>query len=281
MNRARAVSSYDDLRARIVESRDSMPKRLAQLAGFVLANPDDVALGTAASIASAADAQPSTLVRLAHYLGYGGFSEFQLVFRDQLKSRASTYDERLDRLHHGGTPETQEAALLHGFLNAARHSIDGLANTINLTDFGQAVHLLAPAGTIYLIARRRSFSLTAQMSYMFAKLGIRAVMVNSSMGIEDDIIRQATTTDAAIACSFSPYAPETVQLAKALAERNVPVVAITDSAMSPICKLSRVWLEVAESDHAGFRSIAASMALATALPVAIGERRRHGRPDGL
>jgi hypothetical protein len=35
-------------------------------------------------------------------------------------------------------------------------------------------------------------------------------------------------------------------------------------------------LEVSENDYAGFRSLSASMALATALPVAIAERRRLG-----
>ena len=55
---------------------------------------------------------------------------------------------------------------------------------------------------------------------------------------------------------------------------SVPVVAITDSVFSPLAACATHWIEVAEADYAGFRSLSASMALAMALPVAIAERRR-------
>jgi len=44
--------------------------------------------------------------------------------------------------------------------------------------------------------------------------------------------------------------------------------------------LSTHWLEVAEADFAGFRSLAASMALAMAIPVAIAEKRRAPKKKG-
>ncbi|MEO5759837.1 MAG: RpiR family transcriptional regulator, partial [Mesorhizobium sp.] len=37
---------------------------------------------------------------------------------------------------------------------------------------------------------------------------------------------------------------------------------------------AKVWFEVAEADFAGFRSLSATMALAMALTVAVGEKRR-------
>jgi DNA-binding MurR/RpiR family transcriptional regulator len=273
MEEAKATS-FDELRNRIAEARETMPKRLVQAAGYVLAHPDDTALGTAASIAKSADVQPSTLVRLAHHLGYEGFSDLQTVFRDRLKMRASTYEERLHNLESANDPAAIEATLLSGFISAARRSIEGLEANLDPGRFTQATEVLAGAGTIYLIARRRSFPLTAQMAYAFAKLGIRNVMVNSAIGISDEILAQAAPGDAAIVCSFSPYAPETIAQANHLAEKKIPFVAITDSAMSPLCKDASVWLEVSETDFAGFRSISASMAVAAALPVSVAERRR-------
>ncbi|MGN6534127.1 MAG: RpiR family transcriptional regulator, partial [Mesorhizobium sp.] len=56
-----APREFDSLRAAILARRDSLPKRIAQVAAYALDNPDDIAFGTAASIATLAGVQPSTL----------------------------------------------------------------------------------------------------------------------------------------------------------------------------------------------------------------------------
>jgi DNA-binding MurR/RpiR family transcriptional regulator len=61
----------------------------------------------------------------------------------------------------------------------------------------------------------------------------------------------------------------------------VPVVGITDSPFSPLVQVAHVWLEVAEADYSGFRSLSASFALATTLAVAIVSKRSGDlRPAG-
>ena len=72
---------FNGLRDLIVEARDRLPKRLAQVATFTIERPDDIAFGTVSSISEQAAVQPSTLVRFAKALGYSGFSELQTVFQ--------------------------------------------------------------------------------------------------------------------------------------------------------------------------------------------------------
>ncbi len=91
------------------------------------------------------------------------------------------------------------------------------------------------------------------------------------------VIGFASGRDAAIVISFSPYAPTTVEETRALSEQGVPIVAITDSAFSPLAQFARIWFEVAEADFAGFRSLSATMALAMALSVGVAEKRRSGK----
>jgi DNA-binding MurR/RpiR family transcriptional regulator len=268
------ISNFDDLRAHIVATANELPKKLAQAAHYALAHPDDIALGTAASIATAAHVQPSTLVRLAQQLGFRGFSDFQLVFRSRLKVRASTYEERLAQLESGSVSPDPDAALLTGFINAARQSLENLTSTLDADIFSQAVKMLAKAEFIYVVARRRSYPLASHMSYAFSQLGVRAVLLDSANHTDMQQLKLAGVNDAAILCSFAPYAPETVSFAVNLVARKVPYLAITDSALSPLAGTATHWLEVAESDFAGFRSLSAGMALATALPVAIAEHRR-------
>ena len=56
---------FEALKAAILERKAELPKRLRQVAAYSLDNPDEIAFGTAASIATSAEVQPSTLVRFA------------------------------------------------------------------------------------------------------------------------------------------------------------------------------------------------------------------------
>ncbi len=64
-----------------------------------------------------------------------------------------------------------------------------------------------------------------------------------------------------------------MDLANAAAGSGVPVVSITDSAFSPLARMAGLWIEVAEANFEGFRSMAATLTLAMTLTVAVAERR--------
>jgi DNA-binding MurR/RpiR family transcriptional regulator len=80
--------------------------------------------------------------------------------------------------------------------------------------------------------------------------------------------------DAGFAVSFTPYASESAAQARTLAANGVPLVALTDSALSPLAEHADIWFELVEADHAGFRSLSASMAFAMALTVSVAEKRQ-------
>ena len=87
--------NYETLRAEIAQRHPAFPDRLQQIAEFVLDHPTDMALGTVAEVAERAGVQPSAIVRFAHALGFGGFTEMQQVFRSRLvASVAPSYKER-------------------------------------------------------------------------------------------------------------------------------------------------------------------------------------------
>ena len=268
---------FETLRAAILERRQSLPRRIAQVAAHALDNPDDIAFGTAASIAASAGVQPSTLIRFAQLLGFDGFTSMQAVFRARLRERTSSYEDRLQALRAKAETGAGNHAILDGFVAAATTSLQDLSRSVDEAGLAKAVALLARAETIHVLARRRSYPVASYIAYALGKLGIRAQLVESAAGLEAEMVGFATGKDAAIAVSFSPYAPATVEQAGALARQGVPVVAITDSSFSPLAEFAAVWFEVAEADFAGFRSLSASMALAIALCIGVAEKRR-GQP---
>jgi DNA-binding MurR/RpiR family transcriptional regulator len=54
----------------------------------------------------------------------------------------------------------------------------------------------------------------------------------------------------------------------------VPIIAITDSAFSPLTRHASIWFEVVESDFGDFRSLSATLCLVMALAVGVAERRQ-------
>ena len=264
------------LKALIAERAQALPKRLTQIASFALENPDEIAFGTVSSIAEQAEVQPSALVRFAQALGYQGFSDMQEIFRSRLRDRILNYDERLQQLRQHAPDASKPNVIFHGFCAASARSIAALQEKLDPASLDTAVERLAAAETIYLIGLRRSFPIASYMAYALGKLGVRAMLVDAVGGLAAEQMTFASPGDAVLAISFTPYASETVTLARAAAETGVPVIAITDSPFSPLAQVAGLWIEISEANFEGFRSMAATLTLAMTLTVAIAERRAQG-----
>ncbi len=262
------------LRALLVETRQTLPPRLIQAAAFALENPDEIALGTAASVAAQASVQPSTLIRLAKRLGYSGFSEMQDVFRAELKSNWPDYRERIAKVQ-----EERKTAGLHplisGFAESAIVSLERLVSMEIDNDIRRAARILARARVVYLMGMRRAFPVTFYMAYALGKLGLRAVLVDDIAGLAPEQLTEAGKHDALVAVSFTPYTPTTVELTERAADRGVPVIALTDSPFSPLSPKATVKFEIPEADYAGFRSLSATLCVAMTLTVAAGTERKQ------
>jgi DNA-binding MurR/RpiR family transcriptional regulator len=264
------------LKALIAERAQALPKRLTQIASFALENPDEIAFGTVSSIAEQAEVQPSALVRFAQALGYQGFSDMQEIFRSRLRDRILNYDERLQQLRQHAPDASKPNVIFHGFCAASARSIAALQEKLDPASLDTAVERLAAAETIYLIGLRRSFPIASYMAYALGKLGVRTMLVDAVGGLAAEQMTFASPGDAVLAISFTPYASETVTLARAAAETGVPVIAITDSPFSPLAQVAGLWIEISEANFEGFRSMAATLTLAMTLTVAIAERRAQG-----
>jgi DNA-binding MurR/RpiR family transcriptional regulator len=267
---------YQALRALIAQRAEDLPRRLMQVAGYALENPDEIAFGTVASIAAKADVQPSALVRFSRALGYQGFTELQDVFRSRLRERVLNYDERLAKMREHGIATSKSGLVLDGFLEAAEQSVGRFREKVDHDAIERAVDLMAKAETIYLIGLRRSFPITSYMSYALGKLGIRNILVDAVAGMGAEQASFITGRDAVLSTSFTPYASETVMLTNAAKARGAAIVSVTDSVFSPIASSADVLLEIVEANFEGFRSMAVTMALAMTLTVSVAARRAEG-----
>jgi DNA-binding MurR/RpiR family transcriptional regulator len=274
---AEVPRDFRALRALILERRETLPKRLVQVADFAVQHPQEIAFGRVAELAKLALVQPSTMIRFAQALGYSGFSELQTVFQSHARDRWPDYNARLEALHedHQGG---DVISLLDGLTEASCASARDFRQSVDIDALEQAVDQLAAARIIHVVGVRRAFPIAVYLVYALQKLGARCDLIDQLGGLgarQTDLIEP---DDVLLAFSFTPYASETLATARAAFQRGIPVVGITDSPFSPLVQVSSVWLEVAEADYGGFRSLSASFALATTLAVALVSKRNGDLP---
>ena len=101
------------------------------------------------------------------------------------------------------------------------------------------------------------------------------MLAGSPNGVDREILSFAGPADAAIAVSFTPYAPATVEYARQVRQPEHAARRHHRQPFSPLALNTSLWFEVVESDFEGFRTLAASMTLAAALAVAVRGTATH------
>lgn len=272
-----ALQSYDDLRGRIARRHPELSDRLRRIGEFAIQHPNDVALDTVATLAVKIGVQPSSIIRFANSFGFDGFSEMQQVFRSRLVADAApSYRERIASMPSGGrrgsTPAGSPESVLDQFVADDIGALEELRAGVSARDLTRAVALLDKAKAIHLLGQGRSFPVAFYLQYALSRLDLRAFLIDSIAGTAVRHARMASRDDAIIAVSFKDYSPDVVTAVEQAAARKVPVVAFTDSPLSPLAQHATVCFEIAERRDRPFRSLVAPMCLAESLVVSLGHR---------
>ncbi|APG10913.1 DNA-binding MurR/RpiR family transcriptional regulator [Bradyrhizobium sp. JR7.2] len=272
MNKAQGAMSYDELRGAIAQRHRALSGRLQQIAEFVLDHPTDVALGTVAEVAQRSGVPPSAIVRFAHALGFGGFTEMQQVFRSRLVAGvAPSYKARLARMksEEKSVLGRQPAAVLSRFVSEAQSSLVTLSQSVHARELDAATAILAKARDIYLLGLGGSFPVATHLAYVLRKLGRRVVLLDGTGGSIHEQSHAATTEDALVAISFRNYYPDTARLFPELVARGVPTISITDSLLSPIVEGASVVFEIQDMPEPALRTLVAPMCLVQAMAIGL------------
>jgi len=268
--------SFESLKGDLTRLYPGLSPQLQAIATYALENPQEMALDTVARLAKGAGVQPSAMVRFAQALGYGGFSELQRVFRTRLVERSNhspglrNYRERIEAFR-AAHAKSGPLAVLDEFIGDGIASLEQLHEHVSGADLQAAVKVLAAAQSVYVLGHRRSFPVAYYLSYALTQLELRAPLLDAVGGMLKEPARLIGPKDALLVVSFKNYTPDVVEVAQACRTRKVPVVAITDNALSPLARAATVCFQIEEKTSRPFRMLVAPMCLAQALVVALGE----------
>lgn len=267
-------TKYEDLIKIIHDRYDGMSKTYQRIAEYLTQNPNEVAVTTVNAIGEAQGIHASSFVRFAQALGFSGFKDLQQLFQDRLATAAPGFEARIKVLETElGQGQPQGAAShLHDLVLRDVASLQDLLERTDPADIERATEMIERAQTIYLIGQMRSAPVVQLLHYVLTMLGKATVLLDDSGGLATHRAKLATPQDLVMAVSFRFYAKEVVNIAENAAQDGVPIIAISDSTLSPLAKNAQVLFTVPEHQYTFSRSLAAPMCLVQALCMALAAR---------
>jgi DNA-binding MurR/RpiR family transcriptional regulator len=272
---------YEGIINRITAEYDSLPAAFQQVARFFTQNPNVVALESINAVAGKCGVHPSSLVRFAQHFGYTGFKELQAIFQTRLATAAPGFHERLRALDAELSRNESQGNL--GYLRALvlrdTAALQTMLAGISEESLAEAARLLTESGTIYVLGQLRSEPIAVLLRYLLTMLRRKVVLLDPAGGLAQEMAKAIAPGDLLVAISFRHYAKEVVAIVEAVAPSAIPVIAITDSMLSPLAKDATVLFTVPEEEYSFSRSLAAPMCLVQCLAVAAAARLQPGDAD--
>ena len=245
-----------------------------RVAAVVADDPEAVAFGTVADVARRAGASGATVVRLAAKLGFEGFVDLQAAVRDELARRLRPASERIRRPQPGDVLGT---ALAVEMANVAA-TLEG----VDPDAFAAAVRLLCGrSGRVLVLSGDASFGVASVFADELSMLRPGVTLVGGSEVRVARLLADVGRADVVVVLDLARYDRAVLEVAEHAAGRGAALVALSDSALSPLAASAAVSFTVSVAGTGPFDSHVGMLALANALLAAVAARLRRSATDRL
>ena len=255
------------------EIKERMPtfsKGQKLISVYILENYDKAAYMTAAKLGAIVNVSESTVVRFAIELGFDGYPEFQHSLQEIVRTKLTSFQriEVTNNIIGDGDVLTK---VLLADSDKIRHTLE----EIDRAAFNKAVEEIVNARRIYVVGVRSSSALASFLGHSLGQIFDEVKILEPTSGSEMfEQILNIGEDDVIIAISFPRYSKKIINAVDYAKHRGASVIAITDSAMSPIAQgASEVLL--ARSDMASFvDSLVAPLSIINAIIVAVSRAKQ-------
>lgn len=254
-----------DIISRINEYFPKMSKSHKAIAGFITEHYDQAVFMTAAKLGENLNISESTVVRFASGLGYDGYPEFQKALEEWVKGQLNSVQKI--GVKYGKSTQSE---ILTSVLSADMEKIQDTIENLDPVAFEAAIDIILEAKDIYIVGLRSCEPLADFLHFYLNMIRGHVNLIKSTSVTEmfEQMIR-IDEKDLVIGISFPRYSMRTLKAMEFANDRNAKVIAITDSAHSPMNLYSSCNL-LARSDMVSIvDSLVAPLSLINALVVAL------------
>lgn len=259
-----------DIEQLVERVQAQLSPELLRAARWVVAHPVAMALESMRRCARSAEVSPATMTRLARQLGLEGYEALREPYRRALAGRAAVRDEAA----YAERARAQRNTLQGGVLLDALHDTQ-VANLRRGAELNAPQEILASAGlmlrsrSVAFLGLRASFGIAHHLHYTFGLLSPTGRLLQDLAGALPDQVEALGPEDVLVAVSQAPYTRQTVEAVQSAVRAGVPVLALTDSRLSPIAQGARHVLLFSTTSASFFPSQTGAQALAETLVAAV------------
>ena len=254
------LETFDQLAASIRARFAELSPQFQAGAAFLLDHPDEVAVLSMRKVAGRAQIQPASLVRLSQLLGFPGWNELRDLFVARVRTRPEPLTTRARSLVAG----TKKDTFAHDLLAAQQHNLETTAAN-NERSVMQAARVLRKARHVYVAGFRSCYGVAFGFVYGYGLFRPSVSLLTGEAGTLEMQLRSISRDSATVVMSFAPYSVEAARAAEVALEKGSRLVAITDSAVSPIALNADSALIFSHESPSFFPSLVAATAIAESL----------------
>ncbi|MDS1138881.1 MurR/RpiR family transcriptional regulator [Pusillimonas sp. SM2304] len=223
------TTAYDVLTELIRSKFPGFSPQFQRGARFLLDNPDEVAVLSMRKVAWRAEVQPAALVRLAQQMGYPGWSELREVFVSRIRTRPEPLTAKAKSLVKEGSSD-----LLSLQMGKAQASNLDVTTSRNAELIVKVANILRKAPHVHIAGFRSCYGTACSMQYGYRLFRSSVSLIDGGAGTLEMQLRGIEKRHAVVVVSFAPYSVEAVRVARAAEDKGAHLIALTDSAVSPI-----------------------------------------------
>lgn len=259
----------------ILSKADLSGKKLSKghrkLAQYITENYDKAAFMTASRLGESVGVSESTVVRFATEMGFKGYPELQKELQQMIKSKLTA----VQRMEVSSSLIGEQDAIkkvLTGDMELIRDTLE----SVSQTEFSKAVATINHAKRIYILGVRSAAPLASFLYFYLNPVFENVVLVDTASGSEmfEQMFRIGED-DVCVAISFPRYSKQTINALRFINDRGTKIIAITDSAQSPIAEYADSVLVAKSNMVSVVDSLVAPLSLVNALIVALTFSRRE------
>jgi len=260
INVPNTVGGTDAILARLAQNLDEFSPQLKKAAGYVLDNPNNVGVSTIREISDAADVTPNSFVRLAKSIGLEGYEELREPFREDIRSGTVSFPDRarwLQSLSRSG----QLGPLYADMVQSVISNLEITFSNIDTKMLTNAADAIWQSRQVFTLGVGINNSNARNFTYLASTGMVKFHAIPRAGSTATDDLAWADERDTVIAITCAPYRQEVVTAARIAKEQGITLIAISDSATSPIIRIADHAFQVAHETPQFFPSSVATIAL--------------------
>ena len=220
------------------ERLQALSPQLRRAARFIVEHSGDVATRSQRHISAVSQLPAPTFTRLARAVGLQSYDQLRDLCREDVLRNKTILADRAKSLIAEVNENAEEPSLISRHAASAIHNLQRVVEQTDPDRLTNAAQLLANARRVVLIGEMSARGLMDYVSYMTnMSLTGWKVLDRASESLSSELAFLGSK-DACIVTAVSPYSTRSLKIVRHIVEAGIPVVAITDNALSPLVSLA-------------------------------------------